>query len=75
MKANNHWRAILVAASDETPNSLCKQKQDEKPIAPIHLVIHLSESSLKHHRNKIVTLCTLSCYSFVCLGGPTAIKM
>lgn len=76
MKANNHWGVILVAASNKTPNSPCEQEQDEKPIAPIHLVIHLSESSLKHHKSIIIfSLYTLSCHSFVCLAGPTAIKM
>lgn len=29
-------------------NSSCEQKHDEKPIAAVHSVIHLSESSLKH---------------------------
>jgi len=30
----------LVAAS---PNSPCEQERDEKQIAPVHLVIHVSE--------------------------------
>lgn len=54
MKANNHQGFILVAASDKTPSSPCEQKQDEKPIASIHLVIHLSESSFQHHKSIII---------------------
>lgn len=44
--------------------------------APIHLVIHLSESSLKQYKSIIiVSLISPYTHNFVCLARSTTIKM
>lgn len=58
-----------------SPNSPCEQRQDETRIAPVHLVIHLSESSSERHKSVIIFFLPLvHALFFVCLTGSATIK-
>lgn len=68
MEVNNNGGAILVAASDKTPSRPFAQKQDEKQIASLRLLIHLAEASLKRH-NSTITFSVPYYWSFIWFHG------